>query len=54
MYRGRMGSVLASIAQLRKVKKRAPRGIEGEDLRLLREHASRPVLETLDRYWKRL
>ena len=51
----RMGSVLAYIAQLYKVEKRARQsGIEGEDLRLLREHASRPVLETLHQYLEKI
>jgi transposase len=51
----RMGAVLAWIAQLYKVEKRARRsGIEGEDLRLLREHASRPVLETLHQYLEKI
>ena len=51
----RMGSVLAWIAQLYKVEKHARRsGIEGEDLRLLREHASRPVLETLHQYLEKI
>ena len=51
----RMGSVLAWIAQLYKVEKHARRsGIEGEDLRLLREHASRPVLETLHKYLEKI
>jgi len=47
----RMGAVLAYIAHLYKVEKRARRqGIVGEDLRLLREHASQPVLEKLHGY----
>jgi transposase len=51
----RMGSVLAWIAQLYKVEKHARlSGIEGEDLRLLREHASRPVLETLHEYLEKI
>ena len=51
----RMGAVLVCIAQLYKVEKRARRsGIEGEDLRLLREHASRPVLETLHQYLEKI
>ena len=46
-----MGAVLAYVAQLYTVEKRARRcGIEGEALRLLREHASRPVLEKLHAY----
>ncbi len=47
----RMGAVLAYIAQLYAVEKRARRcGIAGEPLRLLREQASRPVLEQLHAY----
>ena len=47
----RMGAVLAYIAHLYKVEKSARRsGIVGEDLRLLREHASQPVLEKLHKY----
>ena len=47
----RMGVVLAYVAQLYAVEKRARRcGIDGEALRLLREHASRPVLEQLHAY----
>ena len=47
----RMGAVLAYIAQLYTVEKRARCcAIEGEQLRLLREQASRPVLEQLHRY----
>ena len=47
----RMGAVLAYIAQLYAVEKRARRcGVEGEALRLLREHASQPVLEKLHEY----
>lgn len=47
----RMGAVLAYIAQLYAVEKRARRcGIAGEPLRLLREQASRPVLEQLNAY----
>ena len=47
----RMGAVLAHIAQLYAVEKRARRsGIVGRDLCLLREHASRPVLEKLHQY----
>ncbi len=47
----RMGAVLAYIAQLYAVEKRARRsGVEGEELRLLREQASRPVLERLHEY----
>jgi transposase len=47
----RMGAVLAYIAQLYAVEKRARRcGIHSEDLRLLREQASRPVIEQLHNY----
>ncbi len=47
----RMGAVLAYIAQLYAVEKRARRsGIRGEDLRLLREHVSRPVITQLRGY----
>ncbi len=47
----RMGAVLAYIAQLYAVEKRARRcGIAGGPLRLLREQASRPVLEQLHAY----
>src|SRR5271170_5158194 len=47
----RMGAVLAYIAQLYAVEKRARRsGVEGEELRLLREQASRPVLTNLREY----
>ena len=47
----RMGAVLAYIAQLYAVEKRARRcGIEGDALRLLREHASRPMLAQLQGY----
>lgn len=46
-----MGVVLAYVAQLYKVEKRARRsGIVCEDLRLLREHASKPLLERLHEY----
>ena len=46
-----MGAVLAYIAQLYAVEKRARRsGVEGEELRLLREQASRPVLTQLHEY----
>jgi hypothetical protein len=46
-----MGAVLAYIAQLYAVEKRARRcRIQGEDLRLLREQASRPVIEQLQTY----
>jgi transposase len=51
----RMGAVLAYIAHLYKVEKRARRqGIGGEDLRLLREHASQPVLEKLHEYLEKI
>ncbi len=47
----RMGAVLAYIAQLYAVEKRARRcGIQGEQLRLLREQASWPLLEQLHAY----
>jgi transposase len=47
----RMGALLAYIAQLYAVEKRARRcGIHGEQLRLLREQASWPVLEQLHAY----
>jgi transposase len=47
----RMGAVLAYIAELYKVEKQARRrGIVGEDLRLLREQVSVPVLEQLQKY----
>jgi hypothetical protein len=47
----RMGAVLAYIAQLYAVEKRARRcGVQGEALRLLREHWSQPVLEQLHEY----
>lgn len=46
-----MGVVLAYIAHLYKVEKRARRsGILGEDLRLLREHPSQPLVEKLHDY----
>jgi transposase len=51
----RMGAVLAYIAHLYQVEKRARRcGIVGEDLRLLREQASRPVLEKLHEYLEKI
>jgi transposase len=51
----RMGAVLAYIAHLYKVEKRARRsGIEGQELRLLREHASRPVLQQLRDYLEKI
>ena len=44
----RMGAVLAHIALLYKIEKHARRsGIAGEDLRLLRQHASQPLLDKL-------
>ena len=47
----RMGAVLAYIAQLYTVEKRARRsGIRGEDLRLLREQVSRPAITQLHSY----
>jgi hypothetical protein len=47
----RMGAVLAYLAQLYAVEKRARRsGVEGDELRLLREQASRPVLTQLHEY----
>jgi transposase len=47
----RMGAVLAFIAQLYAVEKRARRsGIRGEDLRLLREQVSLPVITQLHGY----
>jgi hypothetical protein len=47
----RMGAVLAYIAQLYAVEKRARRsGVEGDQLRSLREQASRPVLTELHEY----
>lgn len=47
----RMGAVLVYIAQLYGVEKRARRcGIQGEALRLLREQASKPVLDQLEAY----
>jgi hypothetical protein len=46
-----MGAVLVYIAQLYAVEKRARRcGIQGEALRLLREQASKPVLDQLEAY----
>jgi len=51
----RMGAVLAYIAHVYQVEKRARRsGIVGEDLRLLREHASQPVLEKLHQYLEKI
>lgn len=47
----RMGTALAHIALLYKIEKHARRkGIAGEELRLLREQASQPLLEKLHRY----
>ena len=47
----RMGAVLAYVAQLYAIEKRARScGIHGEALRLLREQASRPLLEQLHAY----
>ena len=47
----RMGAVLAYIAQLYAVEKRARQcGIFGEPLRLLREQAARPVIGQLHEY----
>jgi transposase len=47
----RMGAVLAYIAQLYAVEKRARRsGVEGDELRLLREQTSQPVLMNLHKY----
>lgn len=47
----RMGAVLAYIGQLYAVEKRARRsGIEGDQLRLLREQVSRPILDQLHAY----
>lgn len=46
-----MSAVLAMIAQLYKVEKAArDAGLSGEDLRLAREHGSRPVLNSLHQY----
>ena len=46
-----MGAVLAYIGQLYAVEKRARQGgLEGEDLRLLRETVSRPVINKLHAY----
>jgi transposase len=51
----RMGALLAYIAQLYAVEKRARQcGIAGEDLRLLRETASRPVSDHLHSYLLRI
>jgi transposase len=46
-----MGAVLAYIAQLYAVEKRARKsGLHGEALQLLREQASRPVIQRLQDY----
>ena len=46
-----MGAVLAYIAHLYAVEKRARScGVSGDELRLLRQQASRPVLEQLHPY----
>jgi transposase len=51
----RMGSILVYIAQLYAVEKRArTSGIQGEDLRLLRETATRPLLSELHAYLLRI
>lgn len=51
----RMGAILAYIGQLYAVEKRARQaGIAGEDLRLLRDAAARPVVEELHAYLLRL
>ena len=51
----RMGAVLAYIAQLYGIQKQARRsGLAGEDVQLLREHASRPVLEKLRAYLEKI
>ena len=51
----RMGAVLAYIGQLYAVEKRARRfGIQGEQLQLLREQASWPVLEQMHAYLLRI
>jgi len=51
----RMGAVLAHIALLYKIEKQARRsGILGQDLRLLREQASQPLLEKLHQYLETL
>ena len=50
-----MGAVLAYIAQLYGIEKQARRsGLAGEDVQLLREHASRPVLEKLRAYLEKI
>ena len=47
----RMRTVLLLIAQLYRVEGRARRhGVVGEDLRLLRQHGARPVLDQLEAY----
>jgi hypothetical protein len=49
--RTRMSAVLLMIAQLYAVEKTARRGgLRGENLRLAREHGSRPVLDRLHQY----
>jgi transposase len=49
--RTHMSAVLAMIAQLYKVEKTArSAGLQGEDLRVAREHGSRPVLNNLHQY----
>lgn len=51
----RMGAVLAFIGQLYAVEKRARQsGIAGEDLRLLRQAAARPVMQDLHAYLLRI
>ncbi|HEY4359186.1 MAG TPA: IS66 family transposase [Acidobacteriaceae bacterium] len=51
----RMGAVLAYIAQLYKLEKRARQaGIMGEDLRLLRAQGSTPVLEKVHEYLEKI
>ena len=51
----RMGAVLAYIAQLYAVEKRARRSeVRGQQLRLLREQVSRPVLEQLNEHLLRI
>jgi transposase len=51
----RMGAVLIHIAKLYAVEKRARKcGVAGEDLRLLRETASGPVIDSLHSYLRRI
>jgi len=51
----RMGAVLAYIGQLYAVEKRARKGgIEGEDLRLLRQDVGRPVMTELHAYLEKI